>query len=406
MGAFEYKALDPAGKEVKGVFEGDTARQVRQTIREKGWVPLSVDEVREREEKKRKQFALFGGVSVSATDLSLITRQISTLVGSGLPIEESLKAVSEQTDKPRLKSMIMGVRSRVLEGHTLAVALADYPHVFSELYRSTVEAGEHSGHINVVLSRLADYTENRQALQQKMIMSLLYPVLISIVAVAVVVLLLAYVVPQIVEMFEHIGQELPALTLGLIATSDFVTSYGIYVAFLGLVAFLGFRFMLRQDIFKRQYHRVLLNLPLLGKLVRGLNTSRFARTFSILAASGVPVLDAMRISAQVLQNLPMRDSVLEAANRVREGAGISASLATDGYFPPMMIHLIASGESSGNLEEMLERSADTQEREMETLLSALMGLFEPLMIIAMGGTVLVIVMAIMMPILDMNQLVQ
>lgn len=404
MGAFEYKALDPAGKEVKGVLEGDTSRHIRQLIRDKGWVPLSVDEVREREEKKRKQFSLFN--KVSATDLSLITRQISTLAGSGLPIEEALKAVSQQTEKPRLKSMIMGVRSRVLEGHTLATALADYPHVFSELYRSTVEAGEHSGHINVVLSRLADYTESRQALQQKMMMSLLYPVLISIVAVAVVVLLLAYVVPQIVEMFDHIGQELPVLTRGLIATSDFITSYGIYIAFLGLCVFLIFRLMLRNDIFKRQYHRVMLNLPLLGKLVRGLNTGRFARTFSILAASGVPVLDAMRISAQVLQNLPMRDSVLEAANRVREGAAISESLAVDGYFPPMMIHLIASGESSGNLEDMLERSADTQEREMETLLSALMGLFEPLMIICMGGTVLVIVLAIMMPILDMNQLVK
>jgi len=299
----------------------------------------------------------------------------------------------------------MGVRSRVLEGHTLATALADYPHIFSELYRSTVEAGEHSGHINVVLERLADYTENRQALQQKMMMSLLYPVLISIVAVAVVVLLLAFVVPQIVEMFDHIGQELPALTLGLIATSDFVTSYGLYVALLLLVAFMVFRLMLKQALFRRQYHRVLLTIPLLGRLVRGLNTGRFARTFSILAASGVPVLDAMRISAQVLQNLPMRDSVLEAANRVREGEGISASLAVDKYFPPMMIHLIASGESSGNLEDMLERSADTQEREMETLLSALMGLFEPFMIMAMGGAVLVIVLAIMLPILDMNQLV-
>lgn len=404
MGAFEYKALDPAGKEVKGVLEGDTSRQVRQLIRDKGWVPLSVDEVREREAKKRKQHAFFSGVS--ATDLSLLTRQISTLAGSGLPIEEALGAVSQQTEKPRLKSMIMGVRSRVLEGHTLATALADYPHVFSELFRSTVEAGEHSGHINVVLERLADYTENRQALQQKMMMSLLYPVLISIVAVAVVILLLAYVVPQIVEMFDHIGQELPALTRGLIATSDFITSYGIYVALLGLSGFMIFRLMLRQAIFKRQYHRLILKLPLFGKLVRGLNTARFARTFSILAASGVPVLDAMRISAQVLQNLPMRDSVFEAANRVREGAAISASLGADGYFPPMMVHLIASGESSGNLEEMLERSAVTQEREMETLLSAIMGLFEPLMIIGMGGTVLVIVMAIMMPILDMNQLVK
>ena len=405
MGAFEYKALDPAsGKEVKGVFEGDTSRQVRQLIRDKGWMPLSVDEVHEREEKKRKQLSFFN--SVSATDLSLITRQLSTLAGSGLPIEEALQAVSQQTEKPRLKNMIMGVRSRVLEGHTLATAMGDYPHIFSDLYRSTVEAGEHSGHINVVLDRLADYTENRQVLQQKVMMSLLYPIIITVVAILVVVLLLAYVVPQIIEMFDHIGQELPALTRGLIATSDFVTAYGIYVAFLGLCGFMVFRLMLRKDVFKRQYHRFILTIPLVGKLIKGINTGRFARTFSILAASGVPVLEAMRIASQVLQNLPMRDSVIEAANRVREGGGISESLAVEGYFPPMMIHLVASGESSGNLEEMLERSADTQEREVETLLSGLMGLFEPLIIVFMGGTVLVIVLAIMMPILDMNQLVK
>ncbi|MDH5258471.1 MAG: type II secretion system F family protein, partial [Gammaproteobacteria bacterium] len=232
------------------------------------------------------------------------------------------------------------------------------------------------------------------------------PVLISIVAVVVVVLLLAYVVPQVVEMFNHIGQELPALTVGMIATSDFITAYGIYVAALLVLLFIGFQYMLKNDGFKRQYHKFLLKIPLISRLVRGLNTARFARTFSILAASGVPILDAMRISSQVLVNLPMRDAVAEASDRVREGAGISQSLAASGYFPAMTIHLIASGESSGKLEEMLERSADSQEREMEALLGTIMGLFEPLMILFMGATVLVIVLAIMMPILDMNQLVK
>jgi len=404
VAAFEYKALDANGKETKGVLEADNSRQVRQFLREKGWMALSVEETREQEEQKRKQVVFFSGVS--ATDLSLLTRQLSTLVRSGLPVEEALQAVSQQTEKPRLKSMMMGVRSRVLEGHSMAAALADYPHVFNELFRSTVEAGEQSGHINTVLDRLADYTEGRQQLQQKMMMALLYPVLISIVAVVVVVLLLAYVVPQVVEMFDHIGQELPALTVGMIATSDFITSYGIYVAAVLVLSFVGFQYLLKNESFKRQYHKFLLKIPLIARLVRGLNTARFARTFSILAASGVPILDALRISSQVLVNLPMRDAVAVAADRVREGAGISQSLAASGYFPPMTIHLIASGESSGNLEEMLERSADSQEREMEALMGTIMGLFEPLMILFMGATVLVIVLAIMMPILDMNQLVK
>lgn len=404
MGAFEYKAMDASGKETKGVLEGDNSRQVRQILRDRGWMPLVVEEVQQKEEKKSKQIKFFSGVS--ATDLSLLTRQLATLVKSGLPIEEALRAASQQTEKSRLKSMMMGVRSRVLEGHSLATALSDYPHIFSELYRSTVEAGEQSGHINVVLDRLADYTEGRQQLQQKLMLSLLYPILISLVAVAVVVLLLAFVVPKVVEMFDHIDQELPILTQGLIGVSDFVSAYGVYVVLAACGGILIFSYMLRNEKFRYVYHKFILRLPLISKLVRGLNTARFARTFSILAASGVPVLDAMRISAQVLVNLPMRQAVMDAAKKVREGAPINKSLEASGYFPPMMIHLIASGESSGNLEEMLERAADSQEREMETLLSALMGLFEPMMILLMGGTVLVIVLAIMLPILDMNQLVK
>ncbi len=404
MAAFEYTALNAQGKETKGVLEGDTPRQVRAMLRERGWIPLTVEEVRRREQRKRRQFALFH--RISATDLALITRQLATLVGSGLPVEEALRAVSQQTEKPRLKSMIMGVRSRVLEGHSLATALGDYPHVFSELYRSTVEAGEQSGHINVVLERLADYTESRQQLQHKLMLALLYPVLVSLVAIAVVLLLLAYVVPQVVQMFEHTGQQLPVLTRGLIEVSDFVADYGLPLALLLALAGLGFSYLLRYRGFKRGFHALLLRLPLVAKLVRGMNTARFARTFSILAASGVPVLDAMRISAQVMVNLPMREAVEEAAMRVREGAPIHEALAASGYFPPMTVHLIGSGEASGNLEAMLERAAENQEREMETFLAAAMGLFEPLMILFMGGVVLVIVLAIMLPILDMNTLVR
>ncbi len=404
MGAFEYTALDARGKETKGVLEGDTPRQVRAMLRERGWVPLTVEEVRQREQRKQRRFVLFQ--RIGATDLALITRQLATLVGSGLPVEEALRAVSQQTEKPRLKSMIMGVRSRVLEGHSLATALADYPHVFSELYRSTVEAGEQSGYINVVLERLADYTESRQQLQHKLMLALLYPVLVSLVAIAVVLLLLAYVVPQVVQMFEHTGQQLPLLTRLLIGVSDFVAAYGLIMGLALALLGLGFAYLMRYPGFRRRFHALLLKLPLIAKLVRGMNTARFARTFSILTASGVPVLEAMRISAQVMVNLPMREAVEEAAMRVREGASIHEALAASGYFPPMTVQLIGSGEASGDLETMLDRAADNQEREMETFLSAAMGLFEPVMILFMGGAVLVIVLAIMLPILDMNSLIR
>lgn len=403
MGAFEYTALDSQGKETKGVMEGDTARQVRGAIRDKGWMPLTVEEVRQREQRKQRQLAFLH--RVGAADLALITRQLATLVRSGLPLEEALRAVSEQTSKPRLKSMVMGVRSRVMEGHSLATALGDYPHVFSELYRSTVEAGEHSGHINVVLDRLAEYTEGRQAMGNKLMLSLLYPVLVSLVAVIVVVLLLTYVVPQVVQMFDHIGQDLPLLTRSLIALSDFLSEYGLLMALsLALIGMLA-GYIFKKEGPKRQLHRFLLRVPMISGLVRGLNTARFARTFSILASSGVPVLEAMRISAQVMGNLPMRDAVQDAAKRVREGAGISKALDASRYFPPMTIHLIASGEASGKLEEMLERAADTQEKEVEGFVAAVMGIFEPVMILGMGVVVLVIVLAIITPILDMNTLV-
>lgn len=403
MGAFEYTALDARGREKSGVLEGDAARQVRQQLREQGLTPLSVEAVQRREARAKR--ALFQR-RISSTDLALITRQWATLVRSGLPIDETLLTVSKQTEKPRLKSMMAAVRSRVMEGHPLAVALGDFPHVFSELFRSTVAAGEQSGHLEVVLERLADYTESRQQLAQKMMLALIYPVLLTLVAIAVVVLLLAYVVPQVVQVFDNIGQELPVLTRGLIASSEFLQAYGIGLLALLIVVGVSFAYSLRLPAFRFRFHRVLLSLPLISRLVRGLETARFARTFSILVASGVPVLEGMHISAQVINNLPMREAVDAAAKRVREGSGIHLALEVCGYFPPMMVHLIASGEASGNLEEMLERAAAGQEREMETLISGLMGLFEPLLIISMGGIVLVIVLAILLPIFDLNQLVQ
>jgi len=404
MGAFEYVALDSGGKEKKGVLEGDTARQVRQQLRDKGWMPLDVQEARQREARsQRHRIRIRRGVS--ATDLALITRQLATLVRSGLPLEESLRAASQQTEKARLKTMLMAVRSRVMEGHTLATGLGDFPHVFPELYRTTVSAGEQSGHVDVVLERLADYTESRQQMQQKIQLALFYPALLTLVAVIVVIGLMTYVVPQVVQVFENIGQELPLLTRTLIAISDFLRSNGLLALVVLAAAGGAIGWVLRKPGPKRRFHGFMLRVPLIGRLARGINAGRFARTFSIVTASGVPVLEGLRIAAQVMSNLPMRDAVEEATRKVREGASIYAALEKSGYFPPMMVHLIASGESSGKLEEMLERAAVNQEREIETLVSAIMGLFEPVLILVMGGLVLIIVLAILLPIFNLNQLV-
>jgi general secretion pathway protein F len=403
MGAFEYTALDIRGREKKGVLEGDAARQIRQQLREQGLTPLSVEEVKQREARSHKTFFKR---KISATDLSLITRQWATLVRSGMPVDESLRTVAQQSEKARLKSMVVAVRSRVMEGHSLAAALSDFPHIFSELYRATIEAGEQSGHLDVVLERLADYTETRQQISQKMSQALIYPVLLTLVAISVVIGLLTYVVPKIVQVFDSIGQELPVLTRGLIATSDFLSSNGVYLLFALLVIVVAFSYLMRIENFRKSFHRFLLNLPLVGRLVRGINAARFARTLSIVAASGVPILDGLRISSQVISNLPMREAVISAANKIREGSAIAKALDASKYFPPMTIHLIASGEASGNIEKMLERAADSQEREMEALIAGMLAIFEPVLILAMGGIVLVIVLAILLPIFDMNQLVR
>ena len=405
MGAFEYIALDKSGREKKGVIEGDAPRQVRQQLREQGWVPLEVQEVAQRETSSQKRSPLLKR-GISATDLALITRQLATLVRAALPLEECLRAVSQQTERPRLKSMLLAVRSRVMEGHTLAAGLADFKHVFPELYRTTVEAGEQSGHLERVLERLADYTENRQQMRQKIQLAVFYPAMLTLVAILVVGGLMTYVVPQVVQVFDNIGQNLPPLTRGLIATSDFLRDYGVLMLVLLVLAGVAIKYLLRAEDNRRRFHRMLLTIPLIGKLEQGLNTGRFARTFSILSASGVPVLEAMRISAQVMSNIPMREAVDEAAARVREGAGIASALEKSGYFPPMTVHLIASGEASGKLEEMLERAAINQEREIETMISAVLGLFEPMLILVMGAVVLIIVLAILLPIFDLNQLVQ
>jgi general secretion pathway protein F len=405
LGAFEYTAVDASGRERKGVLEGDTARQVRQLLRDQALLPVTVSEVSQTEKKESKTgFSMKRGVS--ASDLSLLTRQIATLVRSGLPLEEALMAVSEQTEKPRVRSIIMGVRAKVMEGHALADGLSDFPAVFPELYIATVAAGEQSGHLDTVLERLADYTENREQLRSRTVNAMLYPVLLFIVCISIVALLLTFVVPKIVKQFENSKAELPMLTQVLIGISDFLRDWGLLLLAGIVLAGFAFKRWLRDPAARRRFHATLLRIPLLGKVVRGSNTARFSRTFSTLTSSAVPVLEALRISGEVVTNLPMRDAVQDAAARVREGAPIGKSLGATKIFPPMMIHLISSGESSGELETMLDRAATNQEREMDSILSTAVGLLGPMMILFMGGMVLIIVLAMLLPIFQLNQLIR
>jgi general secretion pathway protein F len=405
MGAFEYVAVDAAGRERKGVIEGDTARHVRQLLREQSLLPVAVNEVVEQEGGgARRPLGLRFQRGLSAADLALVTRQLATLVKSGLPLEEALLACSQQTEKPRVRSIILGVRSKVMEGHTLADGLADFPGSFPEIYRATVAASEQSGHLDAVLERLADYTDNRQQLRSRTLSAMLYPVMLFLVCIAIVFFLLVSVVPKVVEVFRT--SEAPILTQMLIAGSDFMRQYGLWLV-IGIVA-AGFLFTrwLRVESNRRRWHQFLLRIPLVGKVVRGSNTARFARTFSTLTASTVPVLEALRISSEVVSNLPMKAAVEDAAVRVREGAPIGRSLGVSRLFPPMMIHLISSGETSGELDTMLERAAVHQERDLDSILQAVVGLLGPLMILVMGGLVLVIVLAMLLPIFELNQLVK
>ncbi|MGB6976253.1 MAG: type II secretion system inner membrane protein GspF [Gammaproteobacteria bacterium] len=404
MPAFNYIALDAEGHQKKGVLEGDNARQVRQQLREQGLTPLEVKEVRESGTKStRSRTTIRFGKSVKVADLSLITRQLSTLLGAGLPLEEALKGVAEQTEKSHVKSILLGVRSRVLEGHTLANGMNQFPRAFPELYRATVAAGEHSGKLDLVLNRLAEYTEKQYQMRQKIRQALVYPSMMIVVSICIVTFLLIYVVPKMIGVFSQTGQQLPLSTVILVGISNSIKSYGWYFLAALVLLIIGLQRGLKQRAFRARWQLLWLRLPVLGRTTRVINSARFARTFGILFASGVPVLEAMTTAAYLITILPMRDAVEQAIARVREGTSISRALQQTGYFPPMAIHLIASGEASGQLEFMLEKASDQLESDVSGLIDNLLTLFEPIMILIMGGVVLFIVIAILLPIFNLDQ---
>ena len=407
MTAYRYRALNTAGKLVRGVLEGDSERQVRSTLRGQSLRPVEVNLANKQLAANKSRWRLPVLQSrISAGDLALLTRQLATLVQSNLPLDEALQAAAQQSRSARIKGMLLQVRSRVAEGHTLAYAMAEFPLVFNEMYRAMVNAGEHAGFLGPVLQQLADYTEQRQYTGQKLKMAMIYPFILVGVAVAVVVALMVFVVPELIGIFAHTRRELPLLTRGLIASSDFFRDYAVWML-VGLVI-LAFviRRLLRSPQRKKRWHGLLLRTPGLSRLLIALDTARFASTLSILMASGVPLLDSLRIAGQVLTNLVLRQDSEVVAERVQEGSSLHRALQHSGRFPPMMVHMVASGEASGELETMLERSASNQERELEMTLGTMMSLFEPLMVVFMGGMVLTIVLAILLPIFDLNTMVK
>ena len=403
MAAFDYQAVDSKGKTKKGVIEGDTPRQARALLREQGLMPTEVTPtLANNKEKNGKPSSRKEKGKVSAAELALITRQLATLVESGLPLEESLIAVAEQGEKHRIKSMVMGVRTKVTEGYGLAESMAEYPKVFNRLYRAMIAAGEKSGHLDKVLNRLADYTEQREQMRSQLIQALVYPVIMTVVAVGVIAILLTKVVPQIVGQFEHMGANLPGSTKFLIASSEFLQANGFFIVLFIAMLILLFSQLLKKPKFEMAYHQRVIALPGIGKVAKGLNTARFARTLSILSASAVLLLESMKISGEVLDNLYIKRQVKLAADKVREGSSLHLSLEQTKLFPPMMLHMIASGEKSGQLEQMLGRAADNQDKEFEALVNISLKAFEPALMVVMAGVVLFIVMAILEPILKLN----
>ncbi len=403
MPAFDYKALDRRGKQKQGVLEADAARAVRQQLREMGMTPLAVEPAT----GKQKQSSSFGqrGGGLATADLALVTRQLATLIQSGIPIEQALSAASKQSEKTRIRSMLIAIRAKVMEGYSFADSLGEFPRAFPRLFRSTVAAGEHAGHLDLVLNRLADYTQARQESRQKIQLAAIYPIILSVVAVIIVIFLMTYVVPDVIDAFVKQGQDVPPLTQVLLTVSDFLVDYGLYLLLAIIAGIIGFRFALRKPDFRMRFHQSLLNVPFFSGMVRGVNTAQYASTLSILTTSGVPLVDAMKIAGEVLSNDYLRYTLRDAARKVSEGGSLHRSLEQTGYFPPMMLHMIASGEASGELDSMLERTAAMQENTLQAKIAALVGLFEPLMLLFMGGVVLIIVLAIMLPILNMSNLV-
>ncbi|MEE9451605.1 MAG: type II secretion system inner membrane protein GspF [Gammaproteobacteria bacterium] len=404
MATFEYTAVNQQGQQKKGVLEGDAPRQIRQQLRDKGLLPLTISTAADRKNQAERPSWLSFQRKIGAEEVSMLTRQLATLAQAAIPLEEALLTIANQSQQPRVRAVMMEVRSKVLEGYSLAIAMGNFPSIFSKMYRATVDAGEKSGNLANVLERLADHVEQQQAAKKKIRHAMIYPILIVSVSIAIVCFLMLFVVPNIIEVFISNDQSLPAMTMVLITLSDGMQQYGIY----GFAALCGltilWRRLLKRETFKMRVHTYLLKMPILGKIIRLMNCARFFHTLGMLRTAGVSILEAMRIGGSLVSNLQVKKAIETATRQVREGVGISKALGDTGIFPPLSMHLIASGEKSGNLDAMLLRASAYHEEEVTTLTDTIVSLFEPIMIIVMGGIVLFIVLAILLPIFSLDQL--
>jgi general secretion pathway protein F len=403
MAAFEYQALDEAGRTRKGVIEADSARHARALLRDQALMPTKVNVTASQSTIKRS------GVSfqrkLGHLDRVLFTRQLATLIGSSLPIEAALAAVAEQAEKQHVKGLIMAIRSKVLEGHSLAVSLSDHSSSFNALYRATVTAGEQSGFLDKVLENLADYEERQFSATRNVEMAMVYPAVLLTMAVLIISCLMVYIVPDMVNVIVDTGQELPWFTTVLIGITDLMANYWWLLIIAVALSVLCIRWLLAQPRMRLRWDRMKFDMPLIQRITRSANAARYTNTLSILTRSGVPLVEAMHIASGVVSNQWLQRALTEATQRVSEGISLHISLGKVGQMPPMLLHMVAAGEQSGTLDAMLGRVADFQQSEVERVVSALVKLFEPLMLLLMGGVVLFIVMAILLPMLSMNQLV-
>lgn len=397
MANYQYQALTATGKQERGSLTADNLRDARQQLREKGLVVLMLKESETGRFQRRRRLA--------SRDIALATRQLATLVAASLPLDQALQAVAQQSEKKEIRHLFQQLKNSITEGHSLAAAFGTFPAVFSRMYCAMIAAGELSGHLPLVLQRLAVYEEQRQKLKGQLMQATLYPLVLTLVACSVVTILLVAGVPKVVEQFVAMKQALPMTTQSLILISDFLRDHGLKIAVTSGALALANRYWLKDPARRLKRHQQRLSWPVIGRLIRVINTARYARTLSILNSSAVPLLDAMRISASVVNNDYARQLLNQAEEKVREGESFYLALQKTRFFSPMMLQMVAAGEQSGRLDEMLERSADLQEEQLSQQIALALGLFEPVLVITMASVVLFIILAILQPVLQMNEMI-
>ena len=410
MPAYSFEALDAQGLSRKGVMEADSAKAARGLLRAQSLVPIQVTQVQGGDGAAGSGSGLgtvlFSSRIFSATQLSIWTRQLAGLVSAGLPLERALTALSDEAQDERQRNLVAALRAEVNGGAPFGKALAQHPREFSDIYCAVIGAGEHSGNLGLVLERLADDLEERQALQSKLVGAALYPAIVTLVAIVIVLFLVSYVVPQVASVFASSKRTLPFLTVAMLAISSFVRGYGWYVLIALVLGAVGLRQALRVEAFRERFDAAWLNLPLVGRLARGYNAARFAGTLAMLAAAGVPILKALQAAAQTLNNRAMRADALDALVLVREGAPLASAMAQKKRFPGILAMFARLGEQTGQLPTMLQRAATQLSTDVQRRAMQLATILEPLLIVVMGMMVMLIVLAVLLPIIQLNQLVK